>query len=74
MIYNNRHFEINRYTNCGLNHNLQTINNCFISIYIHELFNCDMKSWKKKLHQSQGYEINHLSNDDRMTIIFSHKF
>ena len=45
VIYNNRHFEINRYTNCGLNHNLQTLKNCF-SIYKHELFNYDVKSWK----------------------------
>ena len=46
MIYNNRHFEIIRYsTHCGLNHNLQTLNNCF-RIYKHELFNYDVKSWK----------------------------
>ena len=43
--FNNRHFEINHYTNCDLNHNVQTFNSCF-SVYKHELFNYYVKSWK----------------------------
>ena len=43
--FNTRHFEINQYTNCDLNHNFQTFNYCF-SVYKHELFNYDVKSWK----------------------------